>query len=532
MAGKKGNYETKIKISGELDRSFPGAVDRACFELQRLHDTARKKEGFLSGVDSLGAISDRTFRLVAGSAKMAAAGILGIGTASAAVGAGFEKQMSSVRAISGASAEEMRRLNSLAKEAGRTTQFSATEAGQGLEYMAMAGWNVNQMAAGLPAVLNLAAASGEDLGMVSDIVTDALTAFGLAAEDAAMFSDVLAEASNASNTDVALMGATFQYVAPVAGALKYSIQDVAVATGLMANAGIKGEKAGTALRAMFTNLAKPTKEMQGYMDALSISLTDSSGEMKPLRTQLIEMRQAFAGLTEARKAEYAAGIAGKEGMSGMLAIMNASEEDFQKLATAIDHSAGAAEDMAQVRIDNLAGDLTLLKSAAEGAGIELYSVFSPELRGLVQSASGTVNGFTENLQKSLPKIRRQMKLFGEDIQEGFQPVLDFGEWCLNNPQAIKGTLVGISGALLTFKGAQVAKDGIALLGRLSGMVSAWPEPQARQQGRDRLPRRRRHRRVGVVARRGDPQHPAGQPGRDGGACGRRYCRSHNSYSGK
>ena len=271
MAGKKGKYETKIKISGELDRSFSGAVDQAYWELQRLYNSSKKKAGFLSGVDSLGRVSDATFRMIAGSAKTAAAGMMGIGVASTAVGASFEKQMSSVRAISGATAEEMKRLNDLAKEAGRTTQFSATEAGQGLEYMAMAGWNVNQMAAGLPAVLNLAAASGEDLGMVSDIVTDSLTAFGLAAEDAAMFSDVLAEASNASNTDVARMGETFQYVAPVAGALKYSIQDIAIATGLMANAGIKGEKAGTSLRAMMTNLAKPTKQMQGSSGFLAFN---------------------------------------------------------------------------------------------------------------------------------------------------------------------------------------------------------------------------------------------------------------------
>lgn len=474
MAGKKGKYETKIKISGELDRSFTGTINQASRELKKLYATSERKEGFLSGVDSLGGMSDKTFRIVAGSAKAAAAGIMGIGVASTAVGASFEKQMSGVQAISGASAEEMKRLNNLAKEAGRTTQFSATEAGQGLEYMAMAGWNVNQMVAGLPAVLNLAAASGEDLGLVSDIVTDALTAFGLAAEDAAMFSDVLAEASSASNTNVVLMGETFQYAAPVAGALKYSIQDVAVAAGLMASAGIKGEKAGTALRAMFTNLAKPTKQMQGYMDKLSISLTDSSGEMKPLRVQLVEMRQAFASLTEAKKAEYAAGIAGKEGMSGMLAMINASEADFQKLASAIDNSTGSAEEMANVRINNLAGDLTLLQSAAEGAGIELYGVFSPELRGLTQGAANAVNEFTEGIQGSLPTIRRKMKLLGKDIQNGFQPILDFGEWCLDYPGVIKGTITGISGALLTFKGAQGVKGGIALLGKLSGMVSAWP----------------------------------------------------------
>ena len=249
MAGKKGNYETRIKISGQLDRSFQGAIDQADRELRKLYRDAQKQQGFLAGVDGLDAFSDKTFRLVAKGASLAAAGIAGIGTASVAAGVSFEEQMSSVQAISNASAADMERLNALALEMGRNTQFSATEAGKGLEYMAMAGWKTDQMIAGLPSILNLAAASGEDLGEVSDIVTDALTAFGLTAEDAAMFSDVLAEASNASNTDVALMGETFQYVAPVAGALKYSIQDVSIAIGLMANSGIKGSQAGTALRA-------------------------------------------------------------------------------------------------------------------------------------------------------------------------------------------------------------------------------------------------------------------------------------------
>ncbi len=479
MASKKGSYETKIKISGDLDHSFTSSVSKAEKELKKLYLDAKKQGSFLSGVDSLGALSDNTLRLVAKSAAAASAGIAGIGTASVIAGTSFEKQMSSVQAISGASAAEMERLNQLAKEMGRNTQFSATEAGQGLEYMAMAGWNVDQMAAGLPAVLNLAAASGEDLGMVSDIVTDALTAFGLAAEDAAMFSDVLAEASNASNTDVAMMGETFQYVAPVAGALKFSIQDVAIATGLMANAGIKGGQAGTALRATLSRLVKPTKEVRGAMETLGLSVTDTDGNMKSLREIMQEMRVGFAGLDTAQQASVAAALAGQEAMSGLLAIVNASPTDFDKLADAIDHSAGSAEKMAAVRIDNLAGDFTLLKSAAEGAGIETYESISDVLRELVQGSTDLVNGFTESgvlddLAEKIPTVRRIARGFGEDISNAMEPIQDAGEWFLENPDVVAGGISGIGSAMLTFKAAQGITGAVKVLGSLSGMIGAWP----------------------------------------------------------
>ena len=479
MAGKKGNYETRIKISGQLDRSFQGAIDQADRELRKLYRDAQKQQGFLAGVDGLDAFSDKTFRLVAKGASLAAAGIAGIGTASVAAGVSFEEQMSSVQAISNASAADMERLNALALEMGRNTQFSATEAGKGLEYMAMAGWKTDQMIAGLPSILNLAAASGEDLGEVSDIVTDALTAFGLTAEDAAMFSDVLAEASNASNTDVALMGETFQYVAPVAGALKYSIQDVSIAIGLMANSGIKGSQAGTALRATLSRLVKPTKEVRKAMKTLGFSMTDSEGNLKSFRTIMQDLRTGFSGLSTAEQTSVAAALAGQEAMSGLLAIVNASQSDFDNLAAAIDNSAGSAEKMAAVRIDNLAGDFTLLTSAAEGAGIAIYQTMDDVLREVVQGASELVNDFTEsdfleNLAEDMPSIRREAKQFGAAVGDAMDPLLDAGGWFLEHPDVLSGTITGIGSALLTFKAANGATTAIKMLGTLSGMTAAWP----------------------------------------------------------
>lgn len=482
MAGKK-KYELEIMISGGTNASLSASIQRAKREISSLERQAglsAKAVGdsfggmSVKGIDALGKISDQVFGAIAKGSKVAAAGVAGLIGASTMVGMGFEQQMSTVQAISQASAADMEKLNALAKKMGETTQFTAEEAGQGLEYMAMAGWKTQDMLKGLPGIMNLAAASGEDLGRVSDIVTDAMTAFGMAADESDRFADVLAQASSSSNTNVAMMGETFKYVAPVAGSLGYTIEEVALAAGLMANTGIKAEQAGTAMRTMFTNLAKPTKQMQGYMDALSLSLVDEKGEMKSLSQLLNDLRTGFSNLTEAEKAEYAAGIAGKEGMSGLLAIVNTSEDDFKKLTEEINNSAGAAEAMSKMRMDNLKGDLTLLSSAAQGVGIKLYEGFSVDMREAAQYAVAWVSSFTDRLEEDIPTARRLMKNFGKWLEEFFGPVMDIGKWLAKNPQAIEGGIAGITSALLTFKAVKAAKNGVKLLSSLSGIVSAWP----------------------------------------------------------
>lgn len=482
MAGKK-KYELEIMISGGTNASLSASIQRAKREISSLERQAglsAKAVGdsfggmSVKGIDTLGKISDQVFGAIAKGSKVAAAGVAGLIGASTMVGMGFEQQMSTVQAISQASAADMEKLNALAKKMGETTQFTAEEAGQGLEYMAMAGWKTHDMLKGLPGIMNLAAASGEDLGRVSDIVTDAMTAFGMAADESDRFADVLAQASSSSNTNVAMMGETFKYVAPVAGSLGYTIEEVALAAGLMANTGIKAEQAGTAMRTIFTNLAKPTKQMQGYMDALSLSLVDEKGEMKSLSQLLNDLRTGFSNLTEAEQAEYAAGIAGKEGMSGLLAIVNTSEDDFKKLTEEINNSAGAAEAMSKMRMDNLKGDLTLLSSAAHGVGIKLYEGFSVDMREAAQYAVAWVSSFTDSLEEDIPTARRLMKNFGKWLEEFFGPVVGIGKWLAKNPQAIEGGIAGITSALLTFKAVKAAKNGVKLLSSLSGIVSAWP----------------------------------------------------------
>lgn len=353
-------------------------------------DTSIDSKGFQSGIDGIGSIAEKGLKATGAILAGTATAIGAIGAASVKVGSDFEASMSKVAAISGATGDDLKALTDKAKEMGATTKFSASESADAMQYMAMAGWKTEDMLNGLEGIMNLAAASGEDLATTSDIVTDALTAFGLSAEDSTHFADVLAQASSNANTNVGMMGETFKYVAPVAGALGYTAEDTALAIGLMANFGIKASQAGTSLRSIMSRMAKPTKEVQGAMDKLGVSLTDSNGNMKSLNEVMGDLRNGFAGLSEAEAAEMAAALGGQEAMSGLLAIVNASDDDFDKLSDAIYSCDGAAKRMADTMNDNLQGQITILKSGLEGLGISLYENMEAPLKEVVKEAQNMV----------------------------------------------------------------------------------------------------------------------------------------------
>lgn len=341
------------------------------------------------------------------SMQMAGAAGIGFGIYDAIKSyADFEKEMSAVKAISGATGAEFDMLTEKARQMGADTKFSATESAQAFEYMAMAGWKTDDMMNGIEGVMNLAAASGEDLGRVSDIVTDALTAFGLKASDSAHFADVLAAAATSSNTNVGMMGETFKYVAPLAGALKYDVEDVATAIGVMANSGVKASEAGTSLRSIFTRLAKPPKDAAKALDALGISIKNDDGTIKPFMQTMEELRDKFSTLSDDQKIQYAASIAGQEAMSGLLAIVNASEGDFEKVANAIDHANGSAKEMAKTRMDNLAGDIELVGGAWD-------QFIQTIMKG----------GVSSGLRSIVQEVGSIMDLLNDRIKDG----LDFGD---------------------------------------------------------------------------------------------------------
>lgn len=307
----------------------------------------------------------------------------------------FEAQMSTVEAISGASEEEIAALTDRAKELGATTAFTAQQVGEGMEYMAMAGWKTTDMLEGMDAVLSLAAASGEDLGTVSDIVTDALTAFGLKAKDTGRFADILAATAANANTNVGMMGETFKYAAPVAGALGYSVEDVAVAIGLMADSGIKASQAGTTLKNIFNGILGGVDLTAAAFGDLNVEFVNSDGSMQDLSSSMDTLRYYFDQMTEAEKVHNAINIAGQRGYAGLLAILNSTTEDYNKLTTAVNNSAGAAQKMADIKLDNMNGQLTIAKSAWEGLEIAVGEQFTPTLTKVYKVAADVIGKVTE-----------------------------------------------------------------------------------------------------------------------------------------
>lgn len=378
----------------------------------------------------------------------------------------FQAQMSTVQAISGATGDSLQRLTDKAKEMGATTQFSATEAGQAMEYMAMAGWSDQQMLSGISGIMNLAGASGESLARVSDIVTDALSAFGLKAEQSGHFADVLAAATSKSNTNVSMMGETFKYVAPIAGAMKFSIEDTSLAIGLMANAGIKGSEAGTALRSTLTRLVKPQSDVAKALDALGIKAANADGSIKPLRQTLLDLRSRFKGMTEEQKAQAATSIAGQEAMSGFLAMMNESDENFAKLANAVDTANGASEKMNQLKNDNLAGDVKALQSAWESLQLTI-----------MEGGAGTGGGPAKGLRGFVTAIKEDVDLLKNSLEHG----LDFssvGKLGLNivsqlyeKFKALDGVGSILAGGALAaglYKIVSLSKKAVDAIGSLAG----------------------------------------------------------------
>lgn len=461
-----------IKIAGQVEKSFYNSAKLTKKELQSIareaaasSNNVKKSFGkqlseagpFFNGLEKAGKTA---FKAVEMAAAAAAVVIGGVVAGSVMVGAAFEEQMSTVKAISGASASEFDQLNEKAKEIGIATKFSATQAGEAMEYMAMAGWKTKDMLGGIDGVINLAAASGEDLGEVSDIVTDSMTAFGLGADQVNHFADVLAAAATNSNTNVGMMGATFQYAAPLAGALGYSIEDTAIAIGLMANSGIKADKAGTALRKFFSETTAGAKVSAAAFGEHTIETANADGSMRELRDIMQDLRGAFSQMTESERAANAEAISGKTGMSGLLAVVNATEVDYAKLTESIDSCNGAAKEMADIRMDNLRGDVTILGSTLEGTGIQIYEELSEPLRMGVQWVTGLVEAFSKNLKTNnfvkdimvhVPTAIRGIKELGSAAGAFMEPFFAVGNWLVQHPGVIVGAIAGLGTAIATYR---------------------------------------------------------------------------------
>ena len=447
-------------------------------ELKRLEEQANQSATALQKISVTGEKLKDVGSNIEGAGKKllpVTATVTALGTASVKTAADFEAAMSKVAAVSGATGSDLEALTKKAREMGSKTKFSASEAAEAMNYMAMAGWKTEDMLSGIEGVMNLAAASGEDLATTSDIVTDALTAFGLSAQDSGHFADVLAAASSNANTNVSMMGETFKYCAPIAGALGFSVEDTAEAIGLMANAGIKSTQAGTSLRTIMTYLSGEVKICGENIGEVTVATTNADGSMRDLSDILADCRAAFAGLSESEKAAAAESLVGKNAMSGFLALMNAGEGDIAKLSGAIDNCNGAAQSMADTMNNNLEGQLTILKSQLQELAISFGEILLPAVKKIV----GWVQGFIDVLN-SLPDGVKETIVTVALIAAALGPVLIIigkiitavGTIMTIVPKVV-GVIKAVKTAFLALNATMLANPIVLIIAAIAALVAAF-----------------------------------------------------------
>lgn len=393
--------------------------------------------------------------------------VTGLGTAAVKTAADFDSAMSKVAAVSGATGSDFDKLRDKAREMGAKTKFSATEAADAMNYMAMAGWKTEDMLSGIEGVMYLAAASGEDLATTSDIVTDALTAFGLTAADSGHFADVLAATSSNANTNVFMMGETFKYCAPVAGALGFSVEDTAEAIGLMGNAGIKASQAGTSMRSIMTNLTGDVKLSGAAIGDVTSATTNADGSMRSLSAILADCRVAFGGMTEAEKANNAEALVGKNAMSGFLALMNAAPEDIAKVSGAVNNCRDAAKNMADTMQDNLEGQLTILKSQLQELAISFGDLLMPAVRSIVSGLQGMVD-----VLNAMPDGVKRVIMIVALLAAALGPVLIIIGKTLSAIGTIMTWAPKLAGAISTVKGAFAALSATMMANPIAIVIAA------------------------------------------------------------
>ena len=433
-------------------------------ELKRLESEAKNANSELAKIGEAGQVLQNAGDKISGAGEKLlpiTAGVTALGTAAVKTASDFDSAMSKVAAVSGATGDDLQALRDKAREMGSKTKFSASEAAEAMNYMAIAGWKTNDMLSGIDGIMNLAAASGEDLATTSDIVTDALTAFGLTAQDSGHFADVLAAASSNANTNVSMLGESFKYCAPIAGALGFSCEDTAEALGLMANAGIKSTQSGTSMRSIMTALSGEVKFCSAAFGEMEIATSNSDGSMRSLSDILADCRVAFDQMSESEKASAAETLVGKNAMSGFLALMNAAPSDIDKLSGAIANCDGTSLSMAETMQDNLAGQLTILKSQLEELAISFGEILMPVIRDIITK----IQGFVDKLNALDPATKQTIIKIGL-IAAALGPLL-----------IVIGKTISSIGSMMTFISKiptmiAGAKTAFSTLGAAIGGISA------------------------------------------------------------
>lgn len=442
-----------VELQGELKKTNKELKDAAWDEWTKKADKATKV------MDNVG----QKLMVVTGA-------VVGMGAAAVKTTADFDAEMSTVQSISGATGDDFDALREKALEMGSTTAFSASEAASAMEYMAMAGWSTEDMLDGIAGVMNAAAASGEDLAATSDILTDGLTAFGLAASDSAHFADVLVAAGNNANTSVAMMGETFKYAGAVCGTLGITVEDCAIATGLMGNAGIKASQAGTALRSGLSKLIDPTTEAAKAMEQYGFNIATTEDGSVDFMGTMQNLRSAMGDLDATTQAQALSTIFGTEAMSGWAAIVSASDEDFQNLTNAIYDCEGAAQAAADVKLDNLSGQITILKSTIEGIAIQIGDILMPTIRNVVARIQEWAAAFAaadEDTKKTILTVAGVVAAIGPLIL-GVSKVIKTVKNVVNAFKLMKTGLAAVKVAL-----AGVSAPVLAVVAVVAALVAAF-----------------------------------------------------------
>lgn len=353
--------------------------------------------------------------------KLLTVPILGAGIAAAKIGGDFEEQMSRVKAISGATGSSFDQLKQQAIDLGAKTAFSAKESAAGMENLASAGFDANEIMEAMPGLLDLAAVSGGDVALASENAAAALRGFGLDAGQAGHVADVFARAAADTNAEVADMGDAMKYIAPVANAMGISLEESAAAIGIMSDAGIKGSQAGTSLRGALSRLAKPTDPMIAKMDELGLSFYDAEGNMKSLKDQIGMLQQAFKGLTPEQQQNALVTLYGQESLSGMMALIDKGPDSLGKLTNSLKDSNGAADEMARTMQDNMNSSIEQMLGAFESAAIVIQGIIAPAIRGVADTIGGLVQKFVD-----APEPIQKMVLVIAGLVAAIGPLLFIG----------------------------------------------------------------------------------------------------------
>ena len=467
---------------GDMSRDKYDALQREIAETEQALKTLEDQAGKAGTAVASIAEKGETLKNVGGNIsgvgeKMlpATAAVAGLGAAAVKVAADFDSGMSKVAAISGAAGDDLQSLRDKAMEMGNKTQFSATEAASAMEYMAMAGWKTEDMLGGIEGIMDLAAASGEDLASTSDIVTDALTAFGMSADESGHFADILAVASANANTNVSMMGETFKYCAPIAGSFGFSAEDTAEAIGLMGDAGIKASQAGTSLRSIMNIMSGPIDIAGEKLGEVTIATSNADGSMRELSDILNDCRGAFSQLSESEKANAAESLVGKNAMSGFLALMNAGEADISKVSGSIANCDGAAKEMAATMNDNLSAQMGILKGQMETLGISFGEMLVPLLRdllGIIQGVVDKLNGLSEGQRKVILIIAGVVAAIGPVLIIIGSIISAVGTIMTIIPQ-VSAAIGIVKGAVAAFNAVLLANPIVLIIAAIAALVAAF-----------------------------------------------------------